>query len=176
MLKILTVPNPILHQKSKPVRKIDNEIRRLVEEMATFLKDVKEVKGPKGKAKGIGLSAPQVSKLLKIILVWSKGSRRFLPMINPQITWKSRRTRLGVPQRKNPYEGCLSVPGVWGKVRRHSVVKINYQTPKGQPVIRKFKGLTGVIVQHEVDHLNGILFIDRIKQQGGKIFVKSNEV
>lgn len=158
MLRILTVPNPILKQKSKPVKKIDREIRRLVEEMVILLKGGKEV----------GLSAPQVGQLLRIIVVWSKASRRFLPMINPEIIWKSRRTRLGLPGRKNP-EGCLSVPGVWGKVRRHSVVKVLYQTPKGQPVVRKFKGLTGVIVQHEIDHLDGILFTQRIAEQGGKI-------
>lgn len=167
MLKILAVPNPILHQKSKPVKKIDQEIRRLAEEMIIFLKS-----GSREKVRGIGLSAPQIGKLRRIIVVWSKPSRKFLPMINPEIIWKSRRTRLGVTESKNPYEGCLSVPGVWGKVRRYSVVKVHYLTPKGTPVIRKFKGLTGVIVQHEIDHLEGILFTQRIVEQGGKILKK----
>lgn len=163
--KILTVPNPILRQKSKPVGKIDKKIKNLVAQMVQFLKT-----GAKGKRIGVGLSAPQVSQLLRIIVVWSKSSRRFLPIINPELLWQSKRTRLGVPESKNPYEGCLSVPDVWGKVRRHSVIKILYKTPTGQPVIRKFKGPAGVIIQHELDHLNGILFIDRILAQKGKLY------
>ena len=159
MLKILTIPNPILRKKSKPVASITPEIKNLVEEMTLFLK-----KGAEGKTTGVGLSAPQIGQLLRIIIVWSKASRQFLAMINPKIIWKSRRMKLGMAG-KNPYEGCLSVPGIWGKVRRHSVVKVHYLTPAGAVVIRKFKGLTGVIVQHEIDHLNGILFIDRIAQQ-----------
>lgn len=163
-LKILTIPNPILRKKSKPVKKITPEIKNLVGEMMQFLK-----KGTEGKATGIGLSAPQIGQLLRIIVIWSKHSRKFLTMINPEIIWKSKRTKLGVPGSKNPYEGCLSVPGVWGKVQRFSVIKIRYQTPANQIVIRRFKGLSGVIVQHEVDHLAGILFIDRIQEQGGQI-------
>lgn len=164
MLKILTVPNPILRKKAKPVKGITPEIKKLVEEMTLFLK-----KGAEGKATGVGLSAPQIGQLLKIIIIWSKPSRKFLPMINPQIIWQSKRTKLGVSSSKFPFEGCLSVPGVWGKVRRHSVIKVRYLTPASAIVIRKFKGLTGVIIQHEIDHLNGILFIDRIAQQGGKL-------
>lgn len=169
MMKILMVPNPILKKKSRPVGKITPEIKKLVLEMTQFLKTGGEGEGPRGKTAGVGLSAPQIGQLLRIIVVWSKASRHFLPMLNPEIIWKSRRTRLGIPESKSPHEGCLSVPGVWGKVRRHSVVKVRYLTPTGTAVIRKFKGLTGVIVQHEVDHLDGILFIDRIAQQGGEI-------
>lgn len=170
--KILTVPNPILRQKSKPVGKIDKKIKNLVAQMVQFLKT-----GAEGKQMGLGLSAPQIGKLLRIIVVWSKSSRRCLPMINPKIIWKSKRTRLGIPESKNPYEGCLSVPNIWGKVRRHSVIKVLYQTPANQRVIRKFRGLNGVVIQHEIDHLEGILFIDRILEQKGKLYklVKDKE-
>ncbi len=165
MLKVLTLPNPILRKKSKPVEKITPEIKKLVKDMTDFLK----AKPGSNQPRGIGLSAPQIGELLRIIVVWSKASHKFLSMINPKIIWRSKRTRLGVPESNNPYEGCLSVPNVWGKVRRYSVIKVFYQTPKGQLMIRKFKGLTGVIIQHEIDHLDGVLFIDRIAQQGGKI-------
>jgi len=165
MLKIITIPNPILRQKAKKVAKIGPSTKQLIEEMVDFLKTDQPKKGPKG----VGLAAPQIGLSIRIVVIWSKPSHQFLPMINPEIIWCSKRTSLNVAKSKNPYEGCLSVPGVWGQVRRHSVIKLAYQTPKGQKVIRKFKGLTGVIIQHEVDHLKGILFIDRIIKQKGKI-------
>ncbi|MGB9706976.1 MAG: peptide deformylase [Microgenomates group bacterium] len=167
MSKILTLPNPILRQKAKPVEKIDAEVKKLVAEM------IKTLRPKPRKLTGVGLAAPQLGKSLRIIVVWSRHSRKFLPMINPKIIWHSRRTRLGVPESKNPYEGCLSVPGVWGKVRRYSVIKVRYQNLKGTEIVRKFKGFTGVVVQHEVDHLEGILFVDRIKEQKGKIIMKN---
>jgi len=170
MLKIITLPNPILRQKAKPVGKISSEIKKLVGEMIKILR-------PKPrKLTGVGLAAPQVGKSLRMIVVWSRHSRKFLPMINPKIIWHSKRTRVGVPESKKSlpdgrqaYEGCLSVPGVWGKVRRYSVVKIRYQNLAGTEITRKFRGFTGVVVQHEIDHLEGILFIDRIKEQKGEI-------
>ncbi|MGB9910990.1 MAG: peptide deformylase [Microgenomates group bacterium] len=164
MLKILTYPHPILRKKAKPVKEINKEIKDFVKEMILFLRP-----SPR-KFTGVGLAAPQVGKLLRIIVVWSKRSRQFLPMINPQIIWKSKRTRLGIPQSPNPYEGCLSLPYVWGKVRRHNAIKVQYQTLSGATVVRKFKGFTAVVIQHEIDHLDGILFIDRIKEQKGQFF------
>lgn len=163
MLKIFTFPHPILRKKAKPVKEINKEIKDFINKMVTFLRPEPR------KFTGVGLAAPQVGKSLRIIIVWSRRSRKFLIMINPKIIWSSKKTRLGIPESKNPYEGCLSVPGVWGKVRRHSIVKVKYLTPKGTEVIRKFKGFTGVVIQHEIDHLEGILFTDRIKQQGGEI-------
>lgn len=164
-LKILTVPNPLLRQKSKPVAKIDQQIRQLAAQMLEFIK-----KGASGGRVGVGLSAPQIGQPVRLILVWSAGSGKFLTMINPEIIWASRRTHLGVAGRQNPFEGCLSVPKIWGKVRRFSVVKVRYQTPTGQPVVRKFKGFTGVVVQHETDHLDGVLFTDRVLEQRGKLY------
>jgi peptide deformylase len=165
MLKIITVPNPVLCLKAKKVAKIDQSTRQLVSEMVDFLKSDQPKKGPKG----VGLAAPQIGQSIRIVVIWSTGSHQFLPMINPEIIWCSKRTSLNVGRSKNPHEGCLSVPGVWGQVRRYTTVKLAYQTPKGQKVIRRFKGLAGVIIQHEVDHLDGILFIDRIIEQKGKI-------
>ena len=162
-LKIITIPNPILRQKAKSVIKIDAEIKKLVGEMIKILR-------PKPRhLTGVGLAAPQLGKSLRIIVIWSRHSRKFLPMINPKIIWHSRRTRIGVPESKNPLEGCLSVPGAWGKVRRYSVVKVRYQNLAGTEIVRKFKGFSGVVAQHEIDHLEGILFIDRIKEQKGEI-------
>ena len=164
-LKILTVPHPLLRQKSWPVAKINGSVSQLANQMLEFIK-----KGEGGGRVGVGLSAPQIGQLVRLILVWSAGSGKFLTMINPEIIWTSKRTHLGVAGRKNPFEGCLSVPKIWGKVRRFSVVKVRYQTPTGQTVIRKFKGFTGVVVQHETDHLDGILFTDRLLAQKGSLY------
>ena len=171
MFKILTFPNPILRQRTEEVDGKDPKIQELVLAMLKFLKTAN-----KGKPLGVGLSAPQIGESKKIIVIYSPASRRFLSMLNPEIIWRSKRTRIGIPGRKNPFEGCLSVPGFWGKVRRPSVVKVFYQTPQGTPVIRKFRGFTAVILQHEIDHLEGILFIDRIKEQEGKLYqLKKNK-
>lgn len=168
-MRIHTVPDPVLRKKAKPVARIDKKTKQLVNEMWLFLK-----KGAEGKMMGVGMAAPQIGVSQRIIVVWSKGSKALLPMINPEIIWKSKRTKLGVPESKYPYEGCFSVPGFWGKVRRYSVIKVSYSTTGNQKVIRKFKGITGVIIQHEADHLDGILFTDRIIQQKGKLIKQEN--
>lgn len=163
--KILTLPNPILKKRAKGVNPADPKIQELTSQMKEFL-----ARGNNGKSLGVGLAAPQIGQSVQIIIVYSKASRHYLPMLNPQILWHSKRTRLGIPNSKNPFEGCLSVPGIWGKVRRHSVIKVLYQTPKSTKVIRKFRGFTGVVVQHEIDHLEGVLFIDRVIKQDGQLY------
>jgi peptide deformylase len=162
---ILTVPNPLLRQKSKPVPKIDTQIKKLIGAMIDFLKT-----GPQGKLVGVGLSAPQIGQLLRIVIIWSKTRRRFLPMINPVIVEHSQHQKLGIANGKSPYEGCLSVPNVWAKVRRYPIVKVNYQTIDDQQIVHQFKGFLSVVVQHEIDHLDGILFVDRVLQQKGKFY------
>lgn len=164
MLKIVTVPNPLLRQRAKKV-KINQETLALIEEMNKF------ILGQEGKSsvRGIGLAAPQVGESKRVFLAYSLPSKKFLIFINPEIVWKSRRMLLGFPS-KNKFEGCLSVPGIWGLVKRHQVIKIRYQTPSGQTVIRKFKGSLGAICQHEYDHLEGILFTDRVLEQKGKLY------
>jgi peptide deformylase len=162
MLKIITVPNPLLRQKSEKVQKIDKEILDLIDEL-------EQTATKKEGTKGVGLSAIQVGIPKQVFIAWSEKSRKFLAFIDPEIIWKSKRMILGVP-RANKLEGCLSVPGIWGLVKRHQVVKVRYQTPTGQIITRRFKGFLGVIVQHEYDHLQGILFTDRVLQQKGKLY------
>jgi len=169
MAKIITVPNPLLRQKSEKVHKLNKEILDLISEL-------KETATQKEGTKGVGLSAIQIGIQKAVFIAWSSNSRKFLDFINPEIISRSKRMILGVP-RANKLEGCLSIPGVWGLVKRHQVVKIRYQTPKGQIVVRKFKGFLGVIVQHEYDHLQGILFTDRVLEQKGKLYeLKKDEV
>lgn len=165
MLKILTVPEKILTTPSKPVVKIDKKVKKLAQKMIYLLG-----KGAKGKPLGVGLSACQVGEPLRIFTAYSPKSHRHLVFINPKITWSSKTKTSGVPERDNPLEGCLSVPSVWGRVKRSKKIKVAYTTLNGQPVTRKFNGFLATVIQHEYDHLNGILFVERVLEQKGKLY------
>ncbi|MDO8551840.1 MAG: peptide deformylase [bacterium] len=168
-VKIVTIPDPVLRQKSRPVSEIDKKVLELIKSLKNALGVTKNVIG-------IGIAAPQIGNPSRVCLIYSKESRKFLTLINPEVIWQSKRTTLGIKDSKNPYEGCLSVPRIWGLVRRHNLIKIRYLNVNGQVVTRKFKGLTAVIAQHEIDHLDGILFIDRVLKQKGKLFeMKKNK-
>jgi len=163
MAKIITLPNPILRQQSKPVL-IGKESRELTDLLEKTLTNTE------GKVAGVGLSAVQIGILKNIFLAYSKASKKFLVFINPQIIWNSKTKTSGIPESKNKFEGCLSVPGLWSIIARSKIIKIKYQTQSGVFQVRKFSGLTATIIQHEYDHLNGILFIDRALQQKSPIY------
>ena len=168
MAKIITVPNPILREKSKPCPKLTKEVLDLVKTLEKSLRNTEGVKG-------VGISAPQIGIPLRVFLVYSEKSKKLLTLINPEIIFKSKRMAAQTG-KNNKLEGCLSVPGIWGVVKRHQVIKVRYQTPSGQMVTRRFKGMTGIIVQHEYDHLDGILFTDRVLEQKGKLYeIKKDE-
>lgn len=166
--KILTVPEPLLRQKSKPVVNIDKKTLAII-------KDLKDTLASQKSPRGVGISAPQIGKLWRICLVFSKKSKKLLILINPEIIWKSKRIIEAVPESKNPLEGCLSVPGYWGPVKRHKRVKVRYLSQNNQVVVRKFSGFSSTIFQHEYDHLQGILFIDRILEQKGKVYKQEKD-
>ena len=123
-----------------------------------------------GEIKGVGLSAIQIGISKRIFLAYSKNSRKFLVFINPQIIRYSKYLTTGIPESKNKFEGCLSVPGIWSIIKRSKDIKIKYLTEKGTIVTRKFKGITATVIQHEYDHLEGTLFIDRALQQNSPIY------
>ncbi len=162
MLKVITVPNPLLRQKSKKVGKIDKKIPKLI-------KDLEKTATKKEGLRGVGLSAVQVGIPKRVFIAYSEKSRKFLAFVNPEIVWQSKRMLLGIP-RPNKLEGCLSVPGIWGLVKRHQAIKVRYLTPAGKNMVRKFSGFMGIIVQHEFDHIQGILFVDRVLKQKGKLY------
>lgn len=160
--KIITVPNPKLRQQSKPVKKIDKKIEKLVEDLLDTVKAAEE-------PKGAGLSAVQISKLVRIFVI--KKGKKFVPFINPKITWQSKKMFSQVLEKEKVFmEGCLSIPGYYGFVDRPYAVKLKWQDLKGKTLQEKFENKESAYVQHESDHLNGILFIDRILRQQGKIY------
>lgn len=148
MRKIITLPNPILRQKSEAIdlQKTDFElIKKLSQEM---LKTMRQ-------AHGIGLAAPQIGELLRLVVVEQlPGMDSPLVLINPKILHYSWRKDVAE-------EGCLSIPGEYGLVKRSVSIKCEFINLNNQKIKIKVSGLLARVIQHEVDHLNGILFIDK---------------
>ena len=136
--------NPILRSQSKAVKKINAQIKRLALDMAETM----EVKD------GIGLAAPQVSKLLQIIVVKPAPRQEPLILVNPEIKKFSRK-------KDTMKEGCLSLPNIFVPVERSVKITVQGLDINGQLVKIKAKGLLARVIQHEVDHLSGILITDK---------------
>ena len=147
VLEILHFPNPVLKRKSQPIQKIDEKILKLVQDMAETMYS----------APGVGLAAPQVGHSLRLALIDvtpADQPKKLLVLINPQIvstegecTWE---------------EGCLSVPDCSDEVRRSKKVVVRYQNLQGETVEIAGEDLLAIALQHEIDHLDGVLFFDRL--------------
>jgi peptide deformylase len=147
---IIKLPDRRLRLVSEPVKKVDDDIRRLADDMfATMYK-----------APGIGLAAIQVGAPVRLItLDLSKDVKSAKPLviINPQVLWTS--------EEKAIYEeGCLSIPEYYEDVERPAQVKVTYLDLEGNPQEVEGKGLLATCLQHEIDHLNGVLFIDHLSK------------
>lgn len=138
--------NPILRQKSKKVKEINPIIKQLILDMVETLKA----------KNGLGLAAPQVGQSLRIIVVQPEPDKEALILINPQIKKTS-------PEKEIMEEGCLSLPDISVTVERPVKITVQGLTPDGQPVKIEAKGLLARVIQHEIEHLDGILIIDKIK-------------
>ena len=147
-LKIYKLGDDVLRQNAKRISKVDNSIRNLTKEMLQSMYA----------AKGIGLAAPQIGiqkELLVIDVNFEDSAAEPLILINPEIS--SYGTTL------NSYEeGCLSIPGVYLNVIRPSTIKLKFRDEMGRPRKMKADGLLARCIQHEMDHLNGVLFVDRV--------------
>jgi len=150
ILDILTAPDPVLKKKADPVEEITDEIRTLLDDMLETMYD----------APGVGLAAPQVGVLKRVIVVDVAGDDEDpapMKMINPEVVWSSDETDLYE-------EGCLSVPESFSEVERPERVRIKYQDETGELCEIDADGLLSTCVQHEIDHLDGTLFIDHISR------------
>ncbi|MFH1840734.1 MAG: peptide deformylase [Candidatus Shapirobacteria bacterium] len=160
--KIITVPDPRLRQKSKPVKKINQKIKNLVNDLIETVRVLKEIKG-------VGLSAVQVGEAVRVFVV--ERDKKLAAFINPEITEHSSETlaqRLTEKQRF--WEGCLSVPTYYGAVDRPYQIKMRWQDVTGQNHEAVFVNKEAAYLQHEYDHLEGVLFVDRILAQKGKVY------
>jgi peptide deformylase len=142
---ITRFPSPVLGQKAKPVEKIDDSIRILAAKMIDIMVQFK----------GVGLAGPQAGIPLRIFVASPDGTKKNAKVyINPVITPS------GKPETAE--EGCLSLPGIWGKIRRYSKCSIKAQGLDGREFIEEAEGLLARIFQHECDHLDGTLVADKL--------------
>jgi peptide deformylase len=152
---IVTLPEPVLRRKARTVTKFDKNLQTLIEDMIETMRD----------APGVGLAAPQVGVGERVIVVEyyeneeaeeaeDEAKKKVWAMVNPEIVKASQEMVMGV-------EGCLSVPALVGEVERHDALQIKGFNRHGQPMRVKAQGWLARIFQHEIDHLNGVIFTDR---------------
>lgn len=174
-MEVVKAPDQRLKLKTKLVKKINGSLLQTLKEM---IKLTQRFKDPEG----VGLAATQVGLEERFFVArlhdskqippskpaqrkdrWKNYDKEFMAVINPQILSYSKRT-------KSYFEGCLSIPNIWGAVRRHISIKVSYQNTQGNQITKALKGIPAWIFQHEVDHLNGMLFTERVLQQKGKFY------
>ena len=155
---IVTLPDPVLRRKARPVSSFDKDLQTLIDDMIETMRE----------APGVGLAAPQVGVSERLIVVeyaeppeegdeqeeQEEVKPKLYVMVNPEIVKTSEEKVLGV-------EGCLSIPGLVGEVERFTTVQIKGLNRRGQPMKVKAEGWLARIFQHEIDHVNGVVFPDR---------------
>lgn len=157
-LPIVTLPDPILRQPSAAVESVTEETRRLLDSMLETMYE----------APGVGLAAVQVGvprRIVTIDVAKEEEPKAPLFLINPEIVWAS--------DERTPYEeGCLSIPDYYAEVERPARVRVRYVDRDGRLQEREAEGLLAVCLQHEIDHLNGVLFIDYLSKLKRDLVVK----
>ncbi len=171
MLKIVNVPNPILTAPVKSIISFDQALFKLVKEMEKTLEA--QIDPP-----GVGLAAPQINKNLALFIIKPTPTAKIEVFINPKIikleTLKPVNTLTKKHKNRTKLEGCLSIPRIWGPVKRANKVLLEYQTIDGKTITEWFSGFKAVIIQHEVDHLNGVLFTHRSIGQKAPLYEEEN--
>jgi len=162
--KILSVKEPSLRQKSKPVKKYDKKLKLLI-------KDLKDTLIAQKNPEGIGLAAPQIGKNVRVFII--KPQNYIEVFINPEVI-EMKKLKVNKKNDKKIMEGCLSLPHFYGPLERSFKVRLKYQNEEGKYFDKEFDGLNAQIVLHEIDHLDGVLFIDRLLEQKGKLYEFKN--
>ncbi len=149
--EIVFLPDPVLRRKARKVTAFDSDLQVLIDDMIETMRE----------APGVGLAAPQVGVSQRVVVVEyaedeenEDGPKKLYVLVNPEILQPSEETEMGI-------EGCLSVPGLVGEVERHTSLTVKGQNRRGQPVKYKVSGWLARIFQHEIDHLDGIIYTDR---------------
>lgn len=161
--EIVLMGDPVLRAEAEPVAEIDDEVRALVRDMFETMYH----------ADGIGLAAPQIGISRRVIVVdlhrgedaEGEGQSERVALINPEVTWSS-------DDSYKQSEGCLSMPGLEEVVRRPAEVRIEGLGPDGEEIVIEAEDLFGRALQHEIDHLDGVLFLDRVSPLKRKMLIK----
>ncbi len=163
MKPIVHIPHTVLTSPAKTVAQFDKRLVKLIDEMKATIRATKN-------PKGVGLAAPQIGEPWRIFLTRPREDSPIRVFVNPEITNRSDDVTDGVPERENKLEGCLSIPKIWGKVKRAKSLTLRYQDEQGVRHEEDFSGFLATIIQHETDHTNGILFTQRVLEQKGKLY------
>lgn len=149
ILPIIETPDPRLRAISKPVERVDDELRRFMDDMLETMYD----------APGIGLAAIQVGVAKRVLVIDLQENDEKNPrfFVNPEIVWESE-------EFSSYQEGCLSVPDVYGDVERPARVRVKYLDYNGEAREEEMDGLLATCIQHEMDHLEGVLYIDHLSK------------
>jgi peptide deformylase len=156
--RILTLPDPLLRKKAKPVERVDDELRRLMDDMLATMYD----------APGIGLAAPQIGISRRLIVMdpaKEEAPKTPLIMVNPEILARSEEMRIHE-------EGCLSIPDFTAEIERPAKTRVAFLDRAGKKREKELEGIWSTLVQHEIDHLNGVLFIDYLSRLKRDIVVR----
>ncbi len=154
ILEITELGNPVLRQRASEVEDLsDQKVKTFIDDLIETCKD----------SNGVGIAAPQVNASKRIFIISSRPNPRYpnapelgpIALINPEIKSFSQ-------EKEKDWEGCLSIPGIRGLVPRHKTIKVKYLTREGKEVEIEFTDFIARIFQHELDHLDGIVFLDRI--------------
>jgi len=148
--EIITLPDPKLRLISKPIERVDDDLRRLIDDMQATMYE----------APGIGLAAIQIAEPIRLLVADispKEGPRDPIALINPEILWSSEEPSLYE-------EGCLSIPEYYEEIERPSSVRVAYLDRDGKQHELQAEGLLATVLQHEIDHLNGVLFIDYLSK------------
>lgn len=154
-MQVVIAPDPRLRIQTKPVKKINTGLKDIIKQMFATTMAFKD-------PEGVGLAATQIGNTERYFVAKIDGDD-LKAFINPQITWMSKRV-------KTYFEGCLSIPNYWGETKRAISIKVKYQDLEGKLNHETLKGTDAWFFQHEVDHLDGILFVDKVLQQKGRFF------
>jgi peptide deformylase len=146
IITVRTVPDPVLRQKSKRVKNIDGSIRKLAADMIETMHS----------ASGVGLAAPQVGVPLRVIVIGMPDEDEFA-LVNPEVVRRD--------GERTVTEGCLSVPGYYGEIKRAQRVTVKGRDLSGKEVRIKAEELLAQALEHEIDHVNGVLYIDYLESQ-----------
>lgn len=169
MNKLITLPNPSLRKKSEVILKIDEKIKKIIKDMEHSTLDWDKSRDHEV---GVALAAVQIDQLYRIVILRDdhedKASETFTVFINPEIQKYSGEIEMD-------YEGCLSIPDIYGKVPRYSKVKVKAQDINLNTITLTATGFLARVFQHEIDHTNGALFIDHIKDNPDSFYVLSED-
>lgn len=168
MKPIVHIPDPVLTAPAKTVVSFDKKLGSLIAAMRTTLIHTKN-------PRGVGLAAPQIGEPWRVFLTRPTTKADIRVFINPEILSRDPEPDPETAKNDTSLEGCLSIPGVWGKVVRSQRLTLRWQDETGAVHEEEFSGFMATIIQHETDHLGGVLFTHRVVSQHGKLYATGHD-